>query len=123
LTGVHEVPTELAPEFRALGLSVGHSCRRLLYWECQAADKRQLETLALGLVARGYRDGSRSPFFRELWHPDEHSVLIVPRTGRVQIRVHYLTPLAEREAEARRVFGDIAACLEPAGAYTAVRLC
>ena len=94
-----------------VGLSLGHSCRRLLIWECHIAHASLAGLLANRLEERGYTPSARSVLLSELTHPDEHSVVIVPRTGRVQIRVHYLTPLCERRAKAAEVAMDISACL------------
>jgi hypothetical protein len=41
---------------------------------------------------------------RTLRSPEGHEIVIVPRTGRVQIRVHYLTPEEERRIAAEGVF-------------------
>ena len=95
-----------------LGLRLGHSCHRMLVWECERLGR----DLALGLPEflreLGYSEHSRSPLVRELVHPCEHSVVIVPRTGRLQIRVHYLTPLESREAEAKVVARDLSSFIE-----------
>lgn len=92
-----------------LGLQLGHSCHRMLVWEfARIAPSAALELIEL-LGEIGYSEQLRSPLVRELVHPEEHSVVIVPRTGRVQIRVHYLTPLEAREATAREVARELAA--------------
>lgn len=100
----------------ALGLQLGHSCHRMLVWEC--ARVQPAVTLALPDALRdvGYSEHCRTPLVRELVHPREHSVVIVPRTGRVQIRVHYLTPLEAREAAAREVARELCALIRRAGA-------
>lgn len=64
------------------------------------------------LAGAGYTEDLRSPLVRELVHPEGHSVVIVPRTGRVQIRVHYLTPLEARQAAACEVARELSALLE-----------
>ena len=96
----------------ALQFRVGHSCRRLLVWDCQIIDKPAVSALAERLVRLGYTQSSHSHLVQELAHPDEHTVIIVPRTARVQIRVHYLTPLAERAAAAALVASDIRSCID-----------
>jgi len=97
--------------FPKLRLSVGHGCHRLLVWDCVVPDRGEVPELVPRLAAKGYRDATRFELVRELYHPDHHSVVIVPRTGRVEIRVHYLTPLDRRAGEAHRVARDVAGCL------------
>lgn len=95
-----------------LGLRLGHSCHKNLVWEC--ARVAPAAALALPELLRdlGYSEQGRSPLVRELVHPREHGVVIVPRTGRVQIRVHYLTPLEAREQAACEVAREISELLE-----------
>lgn len=92
------------------GLKLGHSCHKHLIWECELSDKKVAAVLPDRLSSRGYHEQSRSALVRELVHPQEHSVVVVPRTGRVQIRVHYLTPLGLRALRAREIALEIAAC-------------
>lgn len=95
-----------------MGLRLGHSCHRNLVWECaRLAPAAALELPEL-LRELGYTEQGRSPLVRELVHPAEHGVVIVPRTGRVQIRVHYLTPLEAREQAAHEVAREISELLE-----------
>lgn len=101
-------------ESSKLGLRLGHSCHRMLVWECERIARDAVLGLPAFLAERGYSEQSRSPLVRELFHPCEHSVVIVPRTGRVQIRVHYLTPLEAREAAATAVARDLGAYIEAA---------
>jgi len=99
------------PAGALLGLRLGHSCHRNLVWEC--ARVAPAAALALPELLRecGYSEQGRSPLVRELVHPREHGVVIVPRTGRVQIRVHYLTPLEAREQAACEVAREISELL------------
>jgi hypothetical protein len=84
----------------------------MLVWECERIARESAPGLPAFLRELGYSEQSRSLLVRELVHPREHSVVVVPRTGRVQIRVHYLTPLEAREAEANLVFRDLCAFVE-----------
>jgi hypothetical protein len=99
-------------ESSGLGLRLGHSCHRMLVWECEPIARDSVLELPAFLTELGYSEQGRSPLVRELFHPCEHSVVIVPRTGRVQIRVHYLTPLEAREAQAKAVATDLGAFVE-----------
>lgn len=95
----------------ALGLCLGHSCHRMLVWECVRIAPGVALALPEALAEVGYTEDRRTPLVRELVHPAAHSVVIVPRTGRVQIRVHYLTPLEAREAAACQVARELSALI------------
>lgn len=100
-----------------LRLVVDHSCRRLLAWR--------------GALERGVPiDALEAPFAREglaLVDPQpgfvvfeetrtRHRVLVVPSTGRLQVRLHYTTPEEERPREAARIGEALGRALEDAGA-------
>lgn len=89
-------------------LVVRNGCTRLLTWECELSDRQQASALPAGLAALGYADVSRFEKVRELTDTTGHSVIIVPATGRVQIRVAYLTPFEAREAAARTIGSHLA---------------
>lgn len=84
-------------------LVVRNGCKRLLTWDCEFADRRNAGVVLERLATFGYVDVSRFEKVRELLHPDGHAVVVVPATGRVQIRISYLTPFDAREAAARDV--------------------
>jgi hypothetical protein len=77
-------------------VSAGHSCYRQLTWECLFEPPAAATTIIEQLLARGFIDDSHSALVRELLHPEEHRIVIIPSTGRVQLRLHYLTPQNER---------------------------
>ena len=94
-----------------LSLEIGHSCHRMLVWDLGRVATQLASRLPEGLLGLGYFERSFSKLVQELGHPEGHSVVVVPRTGRLQIRVHYLTPIEAREAAARRVADDVASSL------------
>ena len=96
-----------------LAIRPANSCLRRLAWDCDFAEPPALPELCSALLAAGFVDDSRADFLRELRHQSGHSVLVVPRTGRVQLRLHYLTPLLERRATAERFAHDLAGILPP----------
>jgi hypothetical protein len=81
-------------------VSAGHSCYRQLTWECIFEPPAAVTTLIEQLLHRGFVDESHSPLVRELLHPEQHRLIIIPTTGRVQLRLHYLTPKTQRETVA-----------------------
>jgi hypothetical protein len=79
-----------------------HSCFRAMTWDCELTPAQSLPSIISNLLSVGFVDESRSALVRELLHPDEHRVVIIPTTGRVQLRLHYLTPQEERQQIAER---------------------
>ncbi len=76
------------------------TCRQDLNWRLYLqADSLAIEDLATALQQKSYR-GHITPFYPqvyELHRAEGHVVVLVPKTARIQIRVHYLTPKAERK--------------------------
>jgi len=61
------------------------------------------ERLPQALVRLGYQDQSRSTRVLEFLGPEEDSFVVVPSTGRVELRLFYLTAHGERRARAERL--------------------
>ncbi len=100
----------LAQPSTKLRLRVRNGCRRWLTWECELPQE-DVRSLPKRLLARGFSDVSQFERVAELIDEHGHAVVIVPSTGRVQIRVHYLTPHEERQQAALTVAWAIeAAC-------------
>lgn len=81
------------------------SCFRSLNWRCDLPAGGDLDALTGALSGAGFTESS-SPggHLRVLRAAEGHEIVIVPRTGRVQIRVHYLTAEGERRRTAEQVF-------------------
>lgn len=88
-----------------LNLRLERSCIDNLLWRCDLPPEVDLDELADALRDAGcVRRGESSVL--PLWvyfTPEEHRILIVPATRRVQLRVHYQTPKATRVEAATRV--------------------
>lgn len=84
-------------------LELGHSCYRNLNWECVGGTREQAVALAAALPALGYVDESYDAFVRIFSSEDDHTIVLIPRTGRIQIRIHYLTPTDTRADAAAEV--------------------
>jgi hypothetical protein len=56
------------------------------------------------LSEKGFAPAPSPGVLRLLRTKEGHEILFVPRTGRVQIRVHYLTPEEGRRLVAERIF-------------------
>ncbi len=81
------------------------SCLRSLNWRTDLPPGGQLDPLVAALSRADFTPTStgESPLL-VLRAREGHEVLIVRRSGRVQIRVHYLTPEPERRAAAEAIF-------------------
>jgi hypothetical protein len=78
------------------------NCTNALLWE-GAVDPAGVDGWCMALCERGFRDLSHAPILRILQDEAEHVLVIVPRTGRVQLRLSYLVPPEERPAAASRL--------------------
>jgi hypothetical protein len=85
-------------------LARDQSCLRSLNWRCDLPAGSDCDRIAAALAEKGFASTGGSSMFRILRSPEGHEIVLVPRTGRVQIRVHYLTPEEERRFAAEGVF-------------------
>jgi hypothetical protein len=99
-----EAPPALDPG-SGLALELGHGCYQRLVWELTPSNHERAARLLQRLPGLGFRDESRHPTVREFADPSGHLVVLVPKTGRVQLRIHYLTPVSDRR-EAARTLGN-----------------
>jgi hypothetical protein len=86
----------------SLVLEVGQSCLRRLNWEVSYERPAAL-ALLLERPPRGFSRERRSFGLCELGDAFGHTILIVERSLRTQIRVHYLTPPEERGVVATEI--------------------
>lgn len=105
-----EAPPELDPG-SGFSLELGHGCYQKLVWELTPRDRERATRLAQKLSELGFRDESRHPAVREFADPSGHLVVLVPKTGRLQLRIHYLTPVADRREAARALANVLARAL------------
>jgi hypothetical protein len=90
-------------------------CRHDLLWRCDLAP-RHAAGLVPALLAAGFRDATpcAADRLRVLEQPGAgHRIVVVARTGRVQVRLDALTPAHERVGEARRLFALVSATCTP----------
>lgn len=90
-------------------LSRDPSCVRDMLWRIRFAAPVDLTCLGRALVSRGWQDRSRLPLLLDLHAPEGHALVLVPRTGRVQLRLHYLTSQDRRPDEAARLHAYVEA--------------
>jgi hypothetical protein len=84
-----------------------HNCVRNMNWRSDV-EPAQVDPLIVSLTKGGrYRKLNSMPFLVTLEGPDQTRVLLVPRTGRVQIRVSYEVAEEERRFKAEAVYADI----------------
>jgi hypothetical protein len=101
-----------------LRLTLAHSCHRELTWECELPQRSDAEHLASALRASNYLDESHSAAVLEFVDAQGHRIVLVPRSGRVQLRIHYLTPLPARSGAARTLAEALQALLQSAARPT-----
>jgi hypothetical protein len=74
-----------------------------LQWRTELPPEIPLEVITKGLCERGFSDQSNFEWVWEFQNEAEHRVIIVPKTRRVQLRVHYLTPHDKRQTAAWQI--------------------
>ncbi len=79
------------------------TCLRSLNWRCDLLPGRGPLVLE-HLLRNGWSAIPGPPGLSVIRHADLHEIALVVRSGRVQIRVHYTVPEAERRQAAERVF-------------------
>lgn len=83
-----------------------HTCVQNMNWRCDvppgAVDRLLAALLAAGFVRQPGPDALPA-----LLSPDHHRVLVVRRTGRVQLRIDYVIPPHERRHAAEALFALI----------------
>lgn len=93
-----------------LALARDHACVRGMNWRCDV-DPAAVDALLSALAAAGFTPRHSPPALPCLLAPAGHQVLVVRRTGRVQIRVDYAVPEPHRRLAAEAVFVLIARAL------------
>jgi hypothetical protein len=89
-----------------------HSCRHLLAWRADLpapVDMRSLEAVLMEATLFVCLEYPGFVTFEE--DRSGHRLVVVPQTGRVQLRLHGATEMDRREGEARRVGDAIARAL------------
>ena len=94
-----------------VSITPANGCREGLSWELAFGPAPSPATLVSVLKNDAWRDASRLPTIVELEHPEGHELIVIPKTGRVQLRVCYITPRLNRQATATRVATAIASML------------
>lgn len=88
-------------------LELSHCCYRELSWECELTRRSDAAELASALAELGYVATPNGDWLLELIHPAGQRFVVVPRTGRVQLRLHYDTPAAERRELALSIAAEV----------------
>jgi len=78
-----------------------------MLWRIMLPQPQRIPQIIRDLEAQGWQQRSRIPAVSELMGPDGHILVMVPRSGRVQIRIHYLTAKAQRAGCAQRVHDHV----------------
>lgn len=86
-----------------LRVDLDHGCHADMTWRMTFDSPVDVTILVERLVAMGLRDESRFPRVRELEERAGHRLVLVSSTGRIQLRLHYLTATGSRREEAQRI--------------------
>lgn len=96
--------TDPGTHHASLALTREVSCIRSMAWRCDLPVSTNWRRLVAALVAAGLHELSAVRGLYRLGNDTGDEVLLVPLTGRVQIRVHYTIPEHERRFAAERLF-------------------
>lgn len=88
----------------SLALSREVSCIRSLAWRCDLPIATDWPRLIAALIAGGLAPRTAVRGLYRLGNDTGDEILLVPASGRVQIRVHYTIPEHERRFAAERLF-------------------
>ena len=89
-------------------LTRDHTCQRNLNWRTDVAPEVVDGVVQELLATDRYHLAGTMPFLVTLESTDKSRVIVVPRTGRIQIRVNYEIPTESRRLAAEAIFADIA---------------
>ncbi len=87
-----------------MDLSRDFGCFKSLNWRTDLPAGSDCDILVAVLGKRGFEPVRPTGPLRQLRTAEGHEVVLVPRTGRIQIRIHYLTPEHERRFKAEGIF-------------------
>ncbi len=99
---------------RYLAISPEPGCCGQLNWRLDLPADSDFDRLQRELELIGYRAACHHAFLIVLRHPDRHEIAIVPRTGRVQVRVDRMTAQGERATVADGLVADLATAMAEA---------
>lgn len=89
-------------------LTRDQSCVDRINWRCDLPSSVSGDVVFARLAKlQGYLVEGPGPLLYVVRVPGQHQVLIVPRTGRVQIRVSYDVPKLDRRLAAEGVFATL----------------
>jgi len=97
-------------EARGVVLERETGCARWLRWSVHLVD-RSADDVARALPEKGHENTSRLPGLALFVLPGRHQLLLVPATGRIQLRLDIGVPHEDRAGEALRLGRWLAAQL------------
>lgn len=86
-------------------------CAGELAWRLELPAGTDLAPRIAGFIELGYRVRCMDEVLQVLRHPEGHELVLVPRTGRVQLRVYARTPRQDRARAMLGLADDLAAVL------------
>lgn len=92
------VPQRVAPLTREV------TCIRSLAWRVDLDPAQDFDALSRELCTRGFATAASIAGMRKWVTQEGHEIVVVPRTGRAQIRVHYTVAEEQRRFTAERLY-------------------
>mgnify|MGYP001358334095 CR=1 FL=1 len=85
-------------------LRLDNSCRENLSWRSDVPPRLTVDAVVEALEDRGFSlTAERAGLVTLVEDATRHNIIMVRSTGRLQVRLHYVTAQAQREAEAKRL--------------------
>ncbi|MBU52189.1 MAG: hypothetical protein CL920_26140 [Deltaproteobacteria bacterium] len=78
-------------------------CTNALLWRYTPPDDASFDDIGAKLIKAGFSDITEQLWLRLFLHPDEHRIVYIPKTNRIQLRIHYLTPPEQRPQMASHI--------------------
>jgi len=87
-------------------------CMNKLMWRWDLPESLDPHTLKEELLKKQYKDLTKFETVVVLESLSEHKIIIIPRTRRLQIRLHYITPQDDRPSVATEVAMELYDCYQ-----------
>lgn len=93
-----------------LKLEPEHGCWANIHWRVELPVETDFELLTTSVLARGFEPRCSCPMLKVLRNKEGHEIILVPRTGRTQIRISTEVAEDRRSDQARALFTELSAC-------------
>jgi hypothetical protein len=95
-----------------LKLEPEHGCWASIHWRIEMPIETDFDLLTRRILAEAYEARCDCPMLKVLRSREGHEIILVPRTGRTQIRVSTEVPEGQRSAQAEVLFSLLRTCFQ-----------